>query len=131
MYNVNQTFLVKKNLDEVSFIRPILIVLLVLFHAFAPWCGGWRPFEGFQESSTYWWVGKLSYSFMLPTFVFISSYVFAYQRVTSGKYNVSQMMVKKFRRLIVPSILFSFLYIPLLPKSLFGGGDLSVIYWNY
>ncbi len=123
MYNTNKNLLERKKLDEISFIRPILIVLLVLFHAFAPWCGSWRPFEGFQENSVYWWVGKLSYSYMLPMFVFISSYVFAYQRETLGKIeNVSQIMVKKFRRLIVPSLLFSILYIPLLPKPLFGGG---------
>ena len=105
----------RKNLDEVSFIRPILIFLLVLYHAFAPWCGAWRPFDGFQENLIYWWIGKFAYSFMLPTFVFISSYVFSFQRETLGKTEtLFTILGKKTQRLIIPSIVFSFLYIPLL-----------------
>lgn len=38
----------KRNLDEVSFIRPILIVLLVFVHCFTVFNGGWPPFEGYK-----------------------------------------------------------------------------------
>lgn len=103
--------------------------MLVLYHAFAPWCGGWRPFDGFQENSNYWWIGKFAYSFMLPTFVFISSYVFSYQRETLGKIDsFSTLLQKKAQRLLIPSLVFSVLYIPLLPR--FGGGNLFVHYLN-
>lgn len=105
----------KKNLDEISFIRPILIVLLVLYHAFAPYCGAWKPFEGFHENTCYWWIGRLAYSFMLPTFVFISSYVFSFQRETLCRVEkIGVLVIKKARRLLLPSILFSLIYLPLL-----------------
>lgn len=113
----------RKNLDEVSFIRPILIVLLVLYHAFAPWCGSWKPFDGFQDNEVYWWIGKLAYSFMLPTFVFISGYVWAYQREGLNKKDkITTLANKKFRRLYIPSLVFSLLYLPLLSDFPFGGG---------
>lgn len=35
----------KRNLDEVSFIRPILIVLLVFVHCFTVFNGGWPPIK--------------------------------------------------------------------------------------
>lgn len=100
-----------RNIDEVSFIRPILIVLLVLYHAFAPWCGAWRPFSGYCDRELYWWVGTLARSFMLPMFVFISSYIWAYQREDLGrKDSLWQLCVRKFKRLIVPSVIFSVIY---------------------
>lgn len=107
----------RKNLDEVSFIRPILIVLLVLYHAFAPFCESWRPFEGFEDNQVYWWIGKLAYSFMLPTFVFISGYIWAYQRERLGrKEDLISLVQKKFKRLYLPSLIFGVLYIPLMPQ---------------
>lgn len=105
------------NLDEISFIRPILIVLLVLYHAFAPWCGAWNAFDGFQENIFYWWIGKLAYSFMLPTFVFISGYVWSYQRETlRRKDEFKVLFIKKLKRLYIPCLLFGFLYLFLFDK---------------
>lgn len=69
----------KRNLNEISFIRPILIVMLVMYHAFAPWTGAWSEPTWFVPCRAYWWWGKLNYSFMLETFVLISGYVFDYQ----------------------------------------------------
>lgn len=45
----------KRNLDEVSFIRPILIVLLVFVHCFTVFNGGWPPFEGYKDCTGYMW----------------------------------------------------------------------------
>lgn len=102
----------RNNLDEVSFIRPILIVLLVLYHAFAPWCGAWSAFEGYEPNTTYWWIAKTAYSFMLPMFVFVSGYVWAFQRETLNKRDTfRQLLAKKFKRLYIPSLIFSIAYI--------------------
>lgn len=68
-----------KILTEVSVIRPILIVLLVVYHSFIIYQGGWSEPDGFEPNRTYWWISKASYSFMLEAFVLISGYVFAYQ----------------------------------------------------
>lgn len=120
------------NLDEVSFIRPILIVLLVLYHAFCPWTGAWEPFDGFEPIVTYQWIADTAYSFMLPMFVFISGYVWAFQRETLNKKDsLLKLIKKKAKRLIVPSVIFSFLYVVLFrnfKSCLSIGGGISLIY---
>ena len=106
----------KQLLANVSVIRPVLIVLLVFYHAFAIYSGGWDPIEGFPKIRTYFWLDKLSYAFMLEAFVFLSGYVFGYQVRTIGeeKLKLMNLVWSKFKRLIVPGMVFSFLYILLL-----------------
>lgn len=103
-------------LKDVAIIRPILIVLLVFYHAFAPFSGAWAPIEGFPEISAYWWLGRLSSAFMLEMFVFISGFVFGYQVRNKGevKLEAKRLFWGKFKRLIIPSMIFSLLYIILL-----------------
>ena len=105
----------KVNLDEVSFIRPILIVLLILVHCFTVFNGGWPPFSGFQECTLYKWLSRTAYSFMLETFIFISGYVWAFQVICLNKtMSLRRLIKKKFERLIVPSVVFSIVYVTLL-----------------
>ena len=103
----------KKILTEVAIIRPILIVLLVFYHAFAPYSGGWAPIEGFPEIPAYWWMDKLSYFFMLEMFVFLSGYVFGYQVRTKGEVKLvfKSLFLSKFKRLMIPCMIFSVFYI--------------------
>ena len=116
----------RQNLDEISFIRPILIILLVAFHAFAPWDGSWPCFDGYQDNGLYWWIAKTTYSFMLPAFVFLSGYVWSYQREFLGrKETLKVLAIKKFKRLIVPSVVFSLAYICLIENT--STGALSLI----
>ena len=98
---------------DVAIIRPILVVLVVFYHAFAIYSGGWDPIDGFPEIRAYWWLDKLSYAFMLELFVFISGYVFGYQVRIKGKNYLlgKKLFVNKFKRLIIPSIFFSLLYL--------------------
>ena len=106
----------KNYLTEIVIIRFILILLLVFYHAFAIYSGAWHPIEGFPDVPVYWWLDKISYAFMLETFVFISGYVFGYQVRTKGesKLNAKSLFIGKFKRLIIPSMVFSLLYIMLL-----------------
>lgn len=106
----------KQLLTDVVVIRPILIVLLVFYHAFAIYGGAWEPIDGYPSIRLYWWMDWLSYSFMLETFVFISGYVFGYQVRIKGEsmLEAKRLIPKKIKRLVIPSILFSLLYIILL-----------------
>ena len=125
------------NLDEVSFIRPILIILLILVHCFTVFNHGWEPFSGFQENKVYMWLSRLSYSFMLETFVFISGYVYAFQVITLQKtYTLANLVKNKSSRLLLPSIVFSLIYLQLFSTDNFtnvsslpelGGLCLSII----
>lgn len=100
-------------LKNVVVIRNILIVLLVFYHAFAIYSGAWTPIEGFPEIPFYYWLDLLSYAFMLPLFVLVSGYVFGYQVRVKGqsKLQANNLFRSKFKRLIIPCIVFDFLYI--------------------
>ena len=105
----------RKNLDEVSFIRPILIVLLVLVHSFTVFNDGWPPFEGYVPCEAYKWISRFSYSFMLETFIFVSGYVYAFQKFELGKNDsFKKLLSKKAQRLLFPSIVFSIFYAQLI-----------------
>lgn len=106
----------KQLLPDVVVIRNILIVLLVFYHAFAIYSGAWKPIDGFPEIKAYWWLDKLSFAFMLELFVFVSGYVFGFQVRIKGdsKLQAKNLFWGKFKRLIIPSIIFSLLYILLL-----------------
>lgn len=118
----------RKNLDEVSFIRPILIILLVIVHSFTVFNGGWPAFDGFQPCETYKWISRLSYSFMLETFTFCSGYVYAFQNFElGGGGNIKKTLIKKCQRLLFPSIIFSILYAQLInDKNLFNVSQMGL-----
>ena len=103
----------KKYLNNVAIIRVILIVLLVFYHAFLVYSGGWDLSGEYPLIKSYWWLDKLSFAFMLETFVFISGYVFGFQVRTKGKVKLDpkSLFWSKFKRLLIPSMTFSLLYI--------------------
>ena len=114
----------KANLDEVSIIRPILITLVVLYHSMAIHTGNWALPDGVTVISVYKAVGKLAYAFMLESFVFISGYVWAFQRERRGrKESLGVLCRKKTIRLLVPNIVFGLLYCFLLE-----GGKLTILH---
>ncbi len=88
-------------LKEIDVIRAFVIIVLVMYHAFAPFCGKWEMPTGLTGNSFYYWFAILNYSGMLETFVFISGYVFAY---SASKKNTSFtiLLKSKFRRLLIP-----------------------------
>ena len=101
-------------LYEVVPIRLVLIVLLVLYHAFAIFSGVWSPIAGYPEIPLYDIMDKLSYACLLETFVFISGYILGFQVSKKGEgylRNVNPFLTKKLKRLIMPSILFSVIYV--------------------
>lgn len=100
----------KQILWEVCIIRVILIILLVLYHSFAPYCGSWPSIPDSDNIDIYLWIALLSYSFMLETFVFISGYVFGFQ-VSKKSLDTKKTIRNKIKRIILPSILFSYLYL--------------------
>ena len=102
-----------QRLANISVIRPLLVVLLVFYHAFAIYGGSWEPIEGYPEIKIYWWLDLLSYACMLETFVFVSGYVFGYQVRTKGdiKLKAKSLFTGKLKRLILPCAIFSLLYI--------------------
>lgn len=104
-------------LDEVTFMRTILALLIVFMHSFTCYNGGWRQPAGFVDIPMYKWLSRTSFAFTLEAFVFISGYLFAFQRITLQRTEgLLEMTVNKLKRLILPSILFSALYFALFYK---------------
>lgn len=101
-----------KTLDEVSFIRPVLVFLLVFYHAFCVYNGMWSEPACFEPNSFYLWLDRFSYSFLLETFVFISGYIWAFQLIVlQRETGLVFLMKRKAIRLLIPSIFFSSLYL--------------------
>ena len=99
----------RKALNDVYVMRPIAIFLLVVWHSFIIYTGGWREPVGFQPVESYWWLAKFSYAFMLELFVFVSGYVLG---LTLERKNPSfkELFISKVKRLIIPSLIFSAVY---------------------
>ena len=99
-------------LDEVTLMRCILAALIVFMHSFTCYNGGWPEPIGYKDVLVYKWISRLSFAFTLQAFVFISGYLFAFQRISLRRTGCS-FIIKKIKRLILPSIIFSALYFPL------------------
>lgn len=96
---------------DVVILRPFAILLLIILHSFTIYGGGWDPPKGFVEIDAYWWVAKLCSIFRLELIVFLAGYVFAYQKLVRGKtFTLSSVVRDKFKRLIIPCLIFSTLY---------------------
>ena len=72
---------IKKNpsvLYEFVVLRLVLIFTLVLYHSMAPYTDAWNAYSGMEDNEVYFWIGRFSYYFMLPAFVFMSGFLFSY-----------------------------------------------------
>ena len=101
-------------LREIDFLRPILFIQLFLVHAFTIYTEtSWPVPVGIVDVDSYDWIARLSYSCMLELFTFISGYVY-YFVSTKKESSLGELFISKFKRLIVPSLVFSILYYWLL-----------------
>lgn len=99
-------------LYEISLMRLVLLILLVLYHAFAPYVGTWDKPNGVVDIEVYRWIGLLSRAFRLEGFVFISGYIFTFQVLERRKFEkVSILLKSKIERLLIPSFIFSAIYL--------------------
>lgn len=101
----------KPMLNDVVILRVFFIIVLVLYHSFAPYCGSWGMTDGVRPSAEYYWVGKISYSFGLALFVFISGYLLGYNTNRKpDQLTANKCIFKKAKRLLIPSVVFSSVY---------------------
>lgn len=115
-------------LNDVMIMRPIVIFLLIVTHSFTMYTGGsWALPDGIHKVWAYNEITHIAFSFMLETFVFISGYLFGMQQKKQISFKV--FLKKKLQRLIVPSIMFSIVYIACFNCEEFqsGGVILSIL----
>lgn len=98
-------------LQDVTILRPVAILLLVVYHTFIIYTGGWKVPSGYVDVDVYKWIADISYSFMLQLFVMLSGYVFSFQMNGEKRnFTLKKIIISKFNRLIFPSIVFSIIY---------------------
>lgn len=99
-----------QRLKEIDLIRPIAVLLIVLWHTFIIYQGGWHEPDHFEDVEAYWWIAKLAIIFSLELFTFVSGYVFSFQNHKSPK-PFGFFVKGKAKRLLIPGITFSLLYV--------------------
>lgn len=86
-------------------------MLIVFMHSFTCYNGSWEQPAGYVEIPFYKWLARISFAFTLEAFVFISGYLFAFKRIAQNKKDTAISLISnKFKRLFLPSILFSIAY---------------------
>ncbi len=133
-----------KRLHEVDIIRTIAITIVVLAHCFAIYTGAWtHPDSSFEIVYGYSIFTSLLQLFMIPPLVLVAGYAFNYSNQKKAQ-SLKQIIISKFKRLIIPSLLFGVAYILLFFKdsnslqkinTLFNGAGhlwfLPMLFWNY
>lgn len=97
-------------LFEVDILRIILIIILLVDHAFAPFGEIWEPVINQSDNVIYEYISQISSSLFLQIFVFISGYIYGMKCLQINNYDYKREIYRKFTRLIIPSIFFSFFY---------------------
>lgn len=101
----------KKLLYEVSYIRPIVIFLLVFLHAFTKIQRGAGYENEYTMPSIYEWMCRFISGFRIEMIAMVAGYVFAYQSIDLHRsYDFWPFVVKKFRRLILPMLFYGIIY---------------------
>lgn len=101
----------KTRLHEVSVIRPIIILSLVLNHSFVKIASGGLRRNDYQLPDIYQWVNWFNFDCTLESFTMISGYVFAFQCITlQRRYSFGEFAMKKAHRLLLPMLVFGVVY---------------------
>ena len=100
-----------KRLYEISVIRPIIILSLVLNHAFVKIAEGGARINDYHLPDLYNWINNFNFEATLEFFVLISGYLYAFQCITLKRsYSFRDYTLKKAHRLLLPMLVFGILY---------------------
>lgn len=108
--NIYIEFGEKKLLADVVAMRLVLIFLLIGTHAFAPYSGSWETLSNPSSVIFYQHISGFTHYISMPAFVFVSGYLFGYSWNRTRTQSWTDFIIKKFKRLIIPSIAFSTIY---------------------
>ncbi len=98
-------------LKEIQILRPLLIIGVIIGHCFCVYNsdnGSWPNILGIEQIHIYKFLNPLFIS--LGTFVMIMGYLFAHNNEKYVKLGNWLFIKKKFLRLYIPSMFFSFIY---------------------
>ena len=100
-----------KKLYDVVVIRSLATVMVVAFHAYGMMYWGKFPDMTEKYNDLYFGINQFVLNFRMPLFVFISGFLFSYLEREKGKYPTFIGLLKnKFKRLIIPYLVFATIY---------------------
>lgn len=102
-----------KKLNNISFIKTITMLVVVLYHSMLFYTGNWFTVINPVKVLNYIdYITTFINTYTMPIFVFCSVYLFFYQKRKYNKYNNLLIDIKKrFNRLVIPYIFTSLLWI--------------------
>ncbi len=101
---------------NVSIFRVIAMLMIVLFHSMCFCSGVWQEFPCPAPSALMHIVSTFVVSLALPFFFFISGYLYAFIYLNKNGYrDLMSFIVGKFKRLILPTVTWTIIYLVLLP----------------
>lgn len=119
---INEKNPYRKTLEDVVILHLAFCLLIVLYHALCPY-GIWvNPIEGIGFVETYKQLGFAIVNLAIPGFVFVSGYLLGYTLNKQNRLFFNDLVVRKIKRLLIPSVVFSAIYLWLYTPS-----DMSVV----
>lgn len=118
-------------MNDISFIKTILMLLVVLYHSSVFWTGTWFSDIAVSQDSTFLnFFSKRLNSFHIHTFTLVSGYIFNFL-YGKGKYRkFRKFFVKKIKRLIVPYWFITMVWLIPISVVLFSM-DFRKVFYNF
>ena len=108
-------------IDNCTFVKTVLMLLVVIYHSCLFTSQGWFPVDN-EDSIILSVLSDWLNSFHIYTFTFVSGYIFSYIRNEKKGYgNYKEFVIKKIKRLVVPAISISLLW----------AGPIAFIFFHY
>ena len=100
-------------LESISFIKTILMLLVILGHSVVFWSGGqWLPVDPVYDSKALSYIAKCVGSFHVYAFTLVSGYLYCYQKYDRGNdAKNSTFLKKKAMRLLIPYVFVSAIWV--------------------
>lgn len=93
----------KNEINHITILRNISIILVILGHAGCIYAGYWSYTVVNGNSSILKFITEYIYSFHMPLFVFISGYIYIYNKEKRNKYkSFIELIINKAKRLLIP-----------------------------
>ncbi len=118
----------KERLYNIEFINVIAIILVILGHSGCVYANIWDDDIVYKNSEIIRYITNYIYSFHMPLFVFLSGYLYSNGKINNKYRSFTELISKKFRRLIVPYLFIGILF--MLPiKIIFNLDNISSSYF--
>ena len=121
----------QKELANCTFVKTILMLLVVFYHSITFWVGNWFTKDPVVTSKLLENVAKWLNTFHIYAFTLVSGYIFYHKKCEKGRYDCFPAFVKnKAMRLLIPYVFVAAVWV--IPvQCLFLEYDVKTVFYNY